>query len=120
MFIIRNDETDKLNLPFHSNHRHRYVDRQGQQVVIHKGGEFASGVRGITLQKQKKSNFLEPQTRTSDYGCHIKKYTDIKKCKQVFQGIRDIFYIFIKKCVYFFFADMSTKKSPSLVINYYG
>ena len=63
MFIIVNTETDKLNLPFHSNHRHnvhkqrscvctqcyRYVDRQGQQVVIHKGGEIAPGVRGLTF-----------------------------------------------------------------------
>ena len=80
MFIIGNDETDKLNLPFHSNRRHnvhkqwscvctqcyRYVDRQGQQVVTHNGGEIASGVRGTTLppasglpQKKDLGNYME-------------------------------------------------------------
>ena len=55
--LLQTMKQTKLNLPFHSKHRHnvhkqrgcvctwcyRYVDRQGQQAVIHKGGKLPQG-----------------------------------------------------------------------------
>ena len=64
MFIIVNDETDKLNLPAHSNHDTMYINsfavyvhsaidvlpiRGNMQLYIQGGGGIAPGVKGFIV-----------------------------------------------------------------------